>query len=147
MTRCFIERSIPIRSKIPESIIYFSLFGRNPVFISESLEYLTMIKHETIPVMIKVSDKLSEGDNMLDLITASKQLQELNDLNVLVKDSLAILSTDKHLLVRGESIFRYVLIIGILSNLFSMGVLCTMYMLRLFSYNFWLAPWPKKHIL
>ena len=106
ITRCFIEGNIPIRSKLPESIIYFSLFGRNPVFISESLEYLTMIKHETIPVIMKIAHKLDENDDILGHETASRQLEELNDLNVLVKDSLAILSTDKHLLVRGESIFR-----------------------------------------
>merc|ERR1711874_217934 len=103
---CFIRFEIPIRCKLPESIIYFSLFGRNPVFVSESLEYLTMIKHETIPMIIRVARELHEDDDMKGHEIASRQLEELSDLNVLVKDSLAILSTDTHLLIRGESIFR-----------------------------------------
>jgi len=106
ITRCFILFEVPIRPKLPESIIYFSLFGRNPAFVSESLEYMTMIKHETIPMIMRVCKDLYEDDDTLGYETASKQLDELNDLNVLVKDSLAILSTDTHLLIRGESIFR-----------------------------------------
>ena len=54
----------------------------------------------------EISTEFKEDGDKLGHETASRQLEELNDLNVLVKDSLAILSTDSHLLIRGESIFR-----------------------------------------
>ena len=58
-----------------------------------------------LPMIMRVATELYEEEDELGHAIASNQLEELSDLNVLTRDTLAILSTEKYLM-RGESIFR-----------------------------------------
>ena len=62
--------------------------------------------HYNFHIFFPFSIELNEDGDELGHSIASRQLEELSDLNILTRDTLAILSTEKYLL-RGESIFRY----------------------------------------
>lgn len=55
---------MPIRLELPSSLIYFSVFGfLHPAHMSVSLEYIAMMKHETLPMCERL---LKELNNRLE---------------------------------------------------------------------------------
>lgn len=105
LSRCLILKEIPVRAQLPAAVVYFSLFGSSSVFLSRSLEYLTMTKHETIPLCHRKAKELENEGDHLGKEVALKQVENLDLLNACTKDALAVLATEKYL-TRGESLFR-----------------------------------------
>ena len=105
ITRCFIKRDIPIRANIPKPILYLSIFGSSSVSMSRTFDYICTVKHEVIPMILRSLKQLQEDNNDVGHKVASNQLEDVNDINEVAKDALAILGTEKYL-TRGESIFR-----------------------------------------
>lgn len=105
ISHCFTLKEIPIRPKVPQSVLYAAIFGRNPVLLSRALEYITMVKTEVLPMITKVLQQMQEDNDEQGVDVASRQLESLEDLNVVSKDALAMMSKEQYL-DRGESIFR-----------------------------------------
>ena len=72
-------------------MIYFSIFGRNPVCLSRALEYLAMVRHELIPVCQRMAEKLDEKGRSV----AHEQIENLDGLNAVAKDTYAVFATEK----------------------------------------------------
>ena len=51
---------MPIRLELPSSLMYFSIFGfLHPAHMSVSLEYIAMMKHETLPMCERLLRELN----------------------------------------------------------------------------------------
>ena len=57
------------------------------------MEYITIVKHEIIPMCRRVIDQLGEEDDR-GFDVASQHLQTLDNFQFVVKDALAVLSTE-----------------------------------------------------
>ena len=112
ISRVLINKSMPVRLEMPSSLIYFSVFGfLHPAHMSVSLEYITMMKHETLPmcerVLKEMNDRLEEemrinndedGDVELvaEIAVAGEQVEDgaKGQLKAVTMDIWSVLASD-----------------------------------------------------
>ena len=59
--------------------------------MSRALEYLAMVRHELIPVCQRMAEKLDEKGRSV----AHEQIENLDGLNAVAKDTYAVFATEK----------------------------------------------------
>ena len=99
LSKCFVDKKIPMRPSIPSSVIYMCLFSPSVHFISLASQYISTMKNEVIP-MIKNRENDPENDAI-----AFDQL-DVRSLNVVTKDIIAVFASESVNINRGESIFK-----------------------------------------
>jgi len=127
ISRVLINRNMPIRLEVPSSLLYFSVFGfLHPAHMSVSLEYIAMMKHETLPMCERLLRELNgkleeelggnnygpdeEGDVELlsEIRVAEEQVEDRakEKLKTVTMDIWSVLTNDNVTLMTGHSIFR-----------------------------------------
>jgi hypothetical protein len=95
LSRSLVLKELPVRPELPPAVVYFSLFGTNPAFLSRSLDYIAMMKHEMIPMCHRKMKIFEEEKDTLGKAVAESQSENLEVLNAVTKDALAVLATEK----------------------------------------------------
>ena len=99
LSKCLIDKGIPIRPSVPSSVIYMCLFSQSVHLISLVCRYITTVKTEILPIC-----KNKAKDLVNDEI-AFEQL-DVKTLNAVTKDMIAVFANESITLTRGESIFK-----------------------------------------
>ena len=99
LSKCIVDKNIPIRPSIPSSVIYMCLFSPSVHLISLASQYISTMKNDVMP-MIKNREDDPENDAI-----AFEQL-DVRSLNLLSKDIIAVFANESININRGESIFK-----------------------------------------
>ena len=101
---------IPIRPELPSAFIYFAVFGRNPVFFSKALEYLTLTKVHVLPMCKHIHKEDTHRDRVHKCRRKMAKVTEerLTRIDNVAKDIIATveIGISSECLTKGESIFR-----------------------------------------
>ena len=100
LSKCFIDKGIPIRPVVPSSIIYKCVFSSSSHLISLACLYISTLKNEIIPMCKNKAKNLSTDGIALE------QIADLTALNAITKDMLAMFANESIAINRGESIFK-----------------------------------------
>ena len=97
ISKCFVQYKVPIRPELPSHFIYFSVFGRNPVFFAKSLHHLTQVKQEIIPMCQNIRKEHGRIDLKRRMATSTEEKIAL--LENVAKDVLASVDMEKVLIL------------------------------------------------
>jgi hypothetical protein len=99
LSKCFIDKVIPIRPSVPQSVIYMCLFSQSAHLISLVCRYITTITTEVMPIC---------KSKAKDLVRDEVAFEQLNvkTLNFITKDIISVFANESITLNRGESIFK-----------------------------------------
>jgi len=104
INRCFVRCKIPIRPEVPAHFIYFSVFGRNPVFFSKVLDHLTVVKKDIIPMCHAIRKQHFDRNNLRGQMATLTE-EKIALIENVAKDVIATVDIEKYL-SNPDSIFR-----------------------------------------